>query len=154
MATYKTFQQLFDKIRQEFNSEIEKAYQVVATETKDYYVEQFDKASPGTGQGTNDYGTWDKLSDNYVKSSKKKNSTYPNDKLKLSGDLYKALQASDKNWTRTGKGIKLYIDCDYASYHIEGDGVPKRNFFGSTSQLQDRLKEPIEKLLKNINNNL
>ena len=153
MAKYNTFEQLFDKITQEFNKSIEESYQKIATITKDYFVEQFDKNSTdGNSSSTNDLGTWAKLEKSTL-AYKKLHGNFGNDKLKTTGDMYDALTKIDTNWTRTGKGIKLFIDSKYAKYHHKPDatGNMVRPFMVVTPQLVNKITNELAILIEKIN---
>ncbi len=149
--SYGKITQLFEKKMQSFDKVIEYAYQEIATAIKDYAVEQFDK---GSNTGSNDFGSWAPLKPETIKY-KEKYGSFGRAPLKTSGKLYEALKNCDKNWTRTSKGIKLYIPVDYAEWQNEGNsrGTPARQFFGTTTELEEKLKPIIEKeFKKHINN--
>ncbi len=154
--------QLFDKKFFDLDTAIEKSYQEIATATKDYMVEQFDKASDaGPNGSSNDLGNWVPLQES-TKKYKDKHGNFGRAPLKTSGKMYEALKNCDKNWIRTSKGIKIQIESDYAKWQNEGNdrGTPARPFFITDStntkameELQQKLKPIIDEAFKNHINN-
>jgi phage gpG-like protein len=111
----------------------------VASDIRIYFLGSFKK------QG------WDGQKWKEVKRREKENQTKKDKKpiLIQSGTLRRAVNESVRK--ETWDEIRLGIDVEYAKYHNEGtDKIPKRQFMGSSKELDEKIKKRIEREIKKV----
>lgn len=135
------FDKVIDKLE---NKKNDLASKLITTSHK-YFVKQFKAEQFGDGYD------WTPLKESTIKLKqhlKAIGEIKRADKMLVrKGDLFNALKNAKLN--KSWNDCSLRVDCNYASYHNDGDGQETRQFVGNNDELNRIQLDIINKWIKN-----
>lgn len=136
----------FDKVIDKIENKKDDLASKLITASHKYFIKQFKAEQFGEGN------KWKDLKESTLKLKQHLKAIgdikRADKKLRRTDELFNALK--DAKLNKSWNDCSLRVDCDYASYHNEGDGLDKRQFVGNNNELDKIQLDIINNWIKNM----